>query len=59
MRVVDVLDVCEQLEYMARRGRELAAGQYPEGEVPIQRPEDRGLLFIFEWIWALRPEEKK
>jgi hypothetical protein len=56
MRSKDIIDTCEQLEYMARRGRELTIGHHPDGEVTIQRPEDRALLFILEWIWSLRPE---
>ncbi len=54
MKVKDILDVCEQLEHMAKKGRDLVEDLPSEGEVPVRHDEDRALFFIFEWMWALR-----
>ncbi len=58
MKAKDILDVCEQLEHMAKKGRAMVEGIPSEGEVPVRHDEDRALFFIFEWMWALRPEAK-
>ena len=56
MKVKDLLDVCEQFEFMAQKGREAAAGIHPDAEVP-ETPENEGLLYISGWMNRCKPKE--
>jgi hypothetical protein len=62
MKAIDLEDVCDQLEYMAKVGRGMLEGIPPNAEVRI-RPEykeqDMAFLHFAEFIWASRPEARK
>lgn len=59
MKVKDLIDVCEEFEYMAKYGKELAAGTYQESEVMVRNDHDRKFLHLAEFFWACRPEAKQ
>jgi len=58
MKAKDLLDCCEQLEYMARVGRNAATGLPPDADVP-QSPRTAPILAVAGWMWAMRPEAKQ
>ena len=62
MRAKEVLDVCEQLEYMAGIGRGMLVGIPPDGDVLIRvnhEDADRQFIHLAGFFWACRPEAKR
>ena len=58
MKAKEILDVAEQLEFMAEKLRHEIKELHPDAEVP-KTEQNHKILFLAEWVTACRPEAQK